>query len=71
MGVNICICDKQCQSLIKKSSLDCYKKTEEPLHFANVITANNISINNKENSINENIDDKKMNKRKSSFINSK
>ena len=63
MGVNICICDKQCQSIIKKSSFDCYKKTEEPLHFANVITANNISINNKENSIDENIDDKKMNNR--------
>ena len=63
MGVNICICDRQGQSIIKKSSFDCYQKSEEPLHIANVITANNISLNNKENSINENIDDKKINNR--------
>ena len=39
MGVNICICEKQTENVIKESSIDCYKK-KEPYCSAMVITAN-------------------------------
>ena len=65
MGVNICICNKHTENLVKESSIDCYKKSDQS-YFANVITVNNnININNKTNSINEdNLNEKKMKKLK-------
>ena len=65
MGVNICICNKHTENLVKESSIDCYKKSDQS-YFANVITVNNnTNINNKTNSINEdNLNEKKMKKLK-------
>ena len=63
MGVNICICNKHTENLVKESSIDCYKKSDQS-YFANVITVNNnLNINNKINTINEdNLNEKKIKK---------
>ena len=63
MGVNICICNKHTEHLVKESSIDCYKKSDQS-YFANVITINNnLNINNKTHSINDdNLNEKKMKK---------
>ena len=65
MGVNICICNKHTENLVKESSIDCYKKSDQS-YFANVITVNNnLNINNKINAINEdNLNEKKIKKMK-------
>ena len=46
MGVCIWKCDKSQENVIKDSSIDCYKKTEQSI-FANVITSNNINDDKK------------------------
>ena len=51
MGVCIWKCNKDQDNIIKESSIDCYKKTDQSL-FANIITSNNIQ------------DDKKVDKTK-------
>ena len=51
MGVCIWKCNKDQDNVIKESSIDCYKKTDQSL-FANIITSNNIQ------------DDKKIDKAK-------
>ena len=51
MGVCIWKCNKDQDNVIKESSIDCYKKTDQSL-FANIITSNNIQ------------DDKKIDKTK-------
>ena len=63
MGVNICLCNKKNENVIKDSSIDCYKKGDQS-YIANIITINNnLNINNKTNTINEdNINEKKMKK---------
>ena len=58
MGVNICLCEKQTEHLIKDSSLDCYKKSE-PSFISNVIRSNN-NNNTKQKS---NIKNEKIEKR--------
>ena len=63
MGVNVCFCNKESDNVIKESSVDCYKKYEQA-YLDNVIISNNININHKTNSTNENLEDKKMNKKK-------
>lgn len=65
MGVNICICNKHSENLVKESSIDCYKKSD-PSYLANVITVNNNHTNNHNiNAINEdNINEKKFKKMK-------
>ena len=55
MGVHICFCDKQNENIIKDSSIDCYKKTEQCL-FGNIITANNINNTSSKKSLNNNED---------------
>ena len=63
MGVNICICNKQSENVVKDSSIDCYKKND-PSFYANVITANNNNIIHKTNSTNDNLEEKKVDKMK-------
>ena len=46
MGVCIWKCDKNQENIIKDSSIDCYKKTDQSI-FANVITSNNINDDKK------------------------
>ena len=58
MGVNICLCEKQTEHLIKDSSLDCYKNSE-PSFISNVIRSNN-NNNTKQKS---NIKNEKIEKR--------
>ena len=61
MGVNICLCNKESDNVIKELSLDC------PSYLENVIISNNINnmnINHKTNSTNENIEDKKISQMK-------
>ena len=53
MGVHICLCDKENKNVVKDSSLDCYKNTEQNI-FGNIITANNIVTTNNSKKININ-----------------
>ena len=41
MGVCIWKCNKDQDNIVKESSIDCFKKSEQSI-FANVITSNNI-----------------------------
>ena len=61
MGVNICICEKQPENVIKGSSIDCYKNSY-PSNFPYVITANKINL--KTNTLNENYQSNKKYKNK-------
>ena len=63
MGVNVCFCQKESENVIKESSVDCYKKIEQS-YLENVIISNNINLNHKTNSTNENLEEKKQNKTK-------
>ena len=44
MGVCIWRCNKDQENIIKESSIDCYKKTDQSL-IPNIITSNNINTN--------------------------
>ena len=46
MGVCIWKCNKDQENIVKDSSIDCYKKTDQSI-FANVITSNNINEDKK------------------------
>ena len=62
MGVNICLCNKQPDHVIKDSSIDCYKKSD-PSFLGNVITANNNNINQNIHILDENLDTNNKNKK--------
>ena len=57
----MCICEKQPDSTINLSSIDCYKNSYPP-NFPYVITANNINL--KTNTLNENSQSNKKYKKK-------
>ena len=57
MGVNICLCEKQTENLIKESSLDCYKKSETS-NISNVIISNNNNNVKKSNKRNKKLEKK-------------
>ena len=44
MGVCIWRCNKDQENIIKESSIDCYKKTDQSL-IPNIITSNNVNAN--------------------------
>ena len=60
MGVNICLCEKQTEHLIKDSSLDCYKKSE-PSFISNVIRSNKDNEENENDYENKEIENKNEN----------
>ena len=62
MGVCIWKCNKDPDQLIKESSIDCYKKTEQS-NYINIITSNNIS-NKNNNNINDSYHNKNIIKMK-------
>ena len=61
MGVCIWKCNKDQDNVVKDSSIDCYKKTDQS-NYINIITSNN--INNKTQYYNESLIDKKLIKMK-------
>ena len=52
MGVCILKCNSDSEKVIKESSVECFKKTEQSI-VANVITSNSLSAQEKKNGKNE------------------